>query len=95
LHGKSLVPVLKDPKLKIKHAVYSRFQNGESVRTERYLYTEWINKSGKMYGRMLYDHTADPHENTNISEKPEHASLVKGLSKKLEKIRRQSLRYGL
>lgn len=89
LHGKSLVPILKNPEAKVKDAVFSRYHDGESVRTERYLYTEWINDEGERHARMLYDHKNDPAENVNIAEKPENKTLVKELSKKLEKVRRQ------
>jgi hypothetical protein len=54
--------------------------NGNSVRTDRHLYTEWHNRRGEEYGRMLYDHKTDPKENVNISERPENAALVKELS---------------
>ncbi len=91
LQGKSLLPTLKDPDVEIKDAVFSRYFDGESVRTDRYLYTEWINDGGKRRARMLYDHKTDPHENINISENPEHADLVEELSKKLERVRRESL----
>ena len=91
LHGKSLVPILKNPKAKVKDAVFSRYLRGESIRTERYLYTAWLNKKGEIYSRMLYDHKTDSNENVNISEKPENAKIVSELSKRLAQMRQQLL----
>jgi arylsulfatase A-like enzyme len=89
LQGKSFVPLLKNPDLPWKKAVFSRFQDGDSVKTDRYRYTQWRDKDGKMYARMLYDHSLDPFENVNISEEPENQQLVQNLSKMLEEIRGQ------
>ncbi len=85
LHGKSFVPLMKNPDQKFKDVIYARFINGESIKTDQYLYTEWYDKENKFYGRMLYDHKIDPNENINISEFPENTALVDSLSKKLHK----------
>ncbi|MHC4313724.1 MAG: sulfatase-like hydrolase/transferase [Planctomycetota bacterium] len=87
LHGKSFVPLMKKPNLPWKKAVFSRYYNGDSVKTDRYRYTEWHRKNGTKYARMLYDHKTDPHENVNISELPQNKALIKKLSKMLEKVR--------
>ncbi len=88
LEGNSFVPLLKKPNRLWKEAVFSRYYNGDSVKTDRYRYTEWRRKNGTMYARMLYDHNVDWVENVNISEKPENQELVKKLSKMLQEIRR-------
>jgi arylsulfatase A-like enzyme len=90
LHGRSFVPLLKNPNIKWKEAVFSRWIDGDSVKTEGYRYTEWRNKEGKIYARMLYDHKADPGENINIAEKAENAGIVKKLSNMLLNIRLKS-----
>jgi arylsulfatase A-like enzyme len=87
LHGKSFVPLMKNPDRVWKEAVFSRYYNGDSVKTDRYRYTEWHRNNGTRYARMLYDHKTDPHENVNISELPQNKALVKKLSKMLDKIR--------
>jgi iduronate 2-sulfatase len=66
LHGKSFIPLFENPNLPWKKAVFSRYFNGDSVRTNRYRYTQWKQKNGDQYAQMLYDHELDPHENTNI-----------------------------
>ncbi|MCW3089916.1 MAG: sulfatase [Ferruginibacter sp.] len=64
--GKSLVPLLKDP----KHAgwsnvAYSYFRRGISVRTDDYRFTRYFRKQEPV--NELYDHRSDPFENNNIS----------------------------
>jgi iduronate 2-sulfatase len=80
LEGISFVPLLHEPSRLWKQAVFSRFHDGDSVRTERYLYTEWKNNSGEIYARMLYDHRGDPGENINIAELPASRSVVERMS---------------
>ncbi|MFW5757344.1 MAG: sulfatase [Bacteroidota bacterium] len=76
LDGKSFVPTLQDHSVKHKDAVFSRYINGESVKTDQYLYTEWINDDGQIYARMLYDHEKDPKENINLSEDSDYKYIV-------------------
>ena len=85
LHGNSFVTLMKNPDQDFKDIIYARFGNGESIKTDQYLYTEWYNKKGEYYGRMLYDHKVDPDENVNISEFSENKTLVDSLSKILHK----------
>jgi arylsulfatase A-like enzyme len=80
LEGCSFAPLLEDPRRAWKQAVFSRYYDGDSVRTDKHLYTEWSDASGRRTARMLYDHTADPQENVNISERPASAALVAALS---------------
>lgn len=86
LDGESLVPLLKNPNAPWKDAVFSRFLAGESVRTKRYLYTEWSSPGKKPYARMLYDLQKDPQESVNVAEQSKNAQLVKQLHGKLKKV---------
>jgi len=88
LQGKSFVPLLKNPNFPWKKAVFSRYFKGDSVKTDRYRYTEWRDKNGKVYVRMLYDHSVDLVENVNISKSPQNKELVRKLSKMLEGLRK-------
>jgi arylsulfatase A-like enzyme len=83
LHGRSLVPILEDPRRTPTPAAFARYFSGDSVRTDRYLYTEWTDPEGAFQARMLYDHTADAEENVNIAERPELADTVASLSRML------------
>ncbi|MFH1716692.1 MAG: sulfatase [Planctomycetota bacterium] len=86
LQGKSFVPLLKNPNMPWKEAVFSRYFAGDSVKTDRYRYTQWRRKDGAVHARMLYDHKVDPMENVNISELPENEDLVKQMSSMLEEV---------
>lgn len=86
LQGQSVVALLKDPDGPGKEAVFSRYHSGESVKVDRYRYTEW--KGG---ARMLYDHKRDPDENQNISENPETQETVNKLQMLLQAHRERLL----
>ena len=88
LQGRSFVPLLKNPNLPWKEAVFSRYFRGDSVKTDRYRYTQWRGKDGKVYARMLYDHQVDPVENVNISELPRNKELVEKMSNMLRELRK-------
>jgi len=88
LQGKSFVPLLKNPNLPWKKAVFSRYFRGDSVKTDRYRYTEWRDKKDKVYARMLYDHSVDWVENVNISERPQNKTLVGKMSKMIRGLKK-------
>ena len=56
---------------------------GYSMRTDRYRYTEWLDREKRAVARELYDHHHDPDENVNIAVRPENQELVAKLSKML------------
>ena len=85
LEGTSVVPLMEEPGRSWKPAAFSRYNAGDSIRTDRHLYTEWTDDEGSLTARMLYDHEADPDENVNISEAPENAALVAELSEALRR----------
>ncbi|HEV57635.1 MAG TPA: DUF229 domain-containing protein [Phycisphaerales bacterium] len=89
--GLSFVPLLRDPNRPWKTAAFSRYFAGDSVRTDRYRYTQWLDKDSRRYARMLYDHFEDPGENVNIAEDPANASIVARLSALID----QGYRAGL
>ncbi len=86
LDGKSLVPVLKDPKASVRDHAYHAFNRGprlgRAIRTERYRMIEW-----KVPGAVessaeyeLYDYKADALEKKNIaSSHPEVLSQIKAI----------------
>lgn len=82
LQGKSMVPLMNNPALEWKQAAFSRYIQGESVKTDHFLYSEWSDGS-----RMLYDHRKDPDENVNTAVLPEYAQVVEKLSQELQKHR--------
>ncbi|MBN1291452.1 MAG: sulfatase [Candidatus Latescibacteria bacterium] len=88
LQGSSFVPLMQNPDTPWKKAAFSRYHDGDSIRTDRYRYTEWRRELTRVtympdvqsYARMLYDHETDPMENVNIAEFPENKALVERLS---------------
>ncbi|HTU25734.1 MAG TPA: sulfatase [Pirellulales bacterium] len=88
LQGQSLVSALKDPQVVgrgwaitqvVRGGEANRFF-GYSLRTPRWRYTEW--DEGRK-GRELYDHDADPHELTNLTDRPDHAQTIVELARQL------------
>ena len=71
--GSSFMQLLKDPETTWKQAAYSQYPRkgtmGYTMRTDRYRYTEWIDREAdKVMARELYDHADDDMENENIAE---------------------------
>ncbi|MCH7686552.1 MAG: sulfatase [Planctomycetes bacterium] len=85
LHGRSFVPLLKNPELVGKQAAIGRFKNGDTIRTDQFRFSEYTKSNGNHSSRMLYDHQKDPGENTNISELAEQTEAVKKLTAELHK----------
>lgn len=88
LEGLSFAAQLNDPKAprpnKVAFSEYPKGGNqGTAMRTDRYRYVEWINKTGQVAARELYDHQTDPKENENISGRPEVAKLMDELSQQM------------
>ncbi len=92
LEGLSLAPLMDDPATPWKSAAFSQYPRGRnrmgySMRTDRYRYTEWVEKAAAgetLLARELYDHEQDPGENVNIAGYEEHATLIEELSAKLQ-----------
>ena len=83
LDGKSLKPLLHNPKKNWSNAALSQYKRGDkmsySIRTERYRYSEW-RKIGltppKIEGKELYDLKMDPQGNVNLAASSEHADII-------------------
>ena len=84
LDGASLVSTLDDPTRTVKPASFSRWMEGESVRTARFRYTEWRDEAGEMTANMLYDLTIDPEETRNVAEVSAYVEVVLELSARVK-----------
>ena len=60
-----------------------RYRNGDTIRTDQYRFTVYSGPKNKPLARMLYDHTADPTEDVNISENEGNRQVVGSLRKQL------------
>lgn len=85
LQGRSVVPLLTDPNAEWKSAAISRYNNGDSIRTDQFRFTQYTGPNGKKTGRMLYDHKMDPDENRNIAFQSPNAETVRSLYQRLER----------
>jgi len=85
--GTSFVPLLDNPLKPWKTHAVSRIQQGDSIRTQRYRYTNYT-KNGKHIGHMLYDHDTDPQENVSIVKRPEMKSTAEHLKEQLDGVSR-------
>ncbi len=89
MEGKSLRPLLDNPKGSIKDAGCSWYPKGGylgvAMRTDRWRFVEW-RKANQPAVHELYDHQADAAENRNVAGRPEHAGVLKELSERLGKL---------
>jgi choline-sulfatase len=95
LAGRSLVPMLRDPKAVVKSAALSQYPRayegqqlmGYTMRTDRYRLTRWLQRDdhSQVKAVELYDEQNDPQENVNLANDPKHAELVSKLTEKWER----------
>ncbi len=79
LDGQSIVPLLKNPKMKWDRPALTTYGPGNhAVRTERWRYIRYHDG-----GEELYDHNADPYEWQNLATSSEHADIIRELRKSL------------
>lgn len=83
LQGRSLATLMKDPHAEWKSAAVGRFQNGDTIRTDDFRFTEYASAKVELTSRMLYDHEADPGENVNVARA--RTQLVLELTEELQK----------
>ncbi len=92
LEGTSLVSLLDDPDRPWNKTAISEYPKGgrlgTALRTNRYRYVEWRDKTGQLVDQELYDHQKDPEENENVAGKAEYAERIKQLERLLETARR-------
>lgn len=86
--GISLRPLLADPATPWDRPAYTQVHRGNvrgySVRTDRWRYTEWGDDGAA--GVELYDHKADPDEETNLARDAQHADTIAQLKPLLARV---------
>jgi uncharacterized sulfatase len=91
LEGRSLTPLLKNPKAAWNRPAFTQVTRGGqpgfmgyTVRTEKWRYIEW--DEGKR-GLQLYDEVDDPDELRNLAEDPKHVKIVAEMRQLLRTLR--------
>ena len=79
LEGTSFKPLLENPRLLWKKAVFSQFKSALGVVTDHYNYAEFDDGQ-----KMLFDLRADPDENFNLVASPKYKKTLNRLGKILE-----------
>lgn len=95
LHGRSLIPLLKNPRAPWDRPAFTQVtrggaQNrfmGYSVRTETWRYIEWDEGTR---GSQLYNEIDDPQELKNLASDPKHATVVAEMRQLLQKMKNAS-----
>ncbi len=85
LEGRSLRPLLRDPRARGKEAAFTIVMRGRirgrTVRTDRWRYTEW---DAGAAGVELYDHRRDPGEFRNLAGDAAYANEARSLKAMLK-----------
>ena len=82
LEGRSLRPLLKNPKAIWPHAALTTFQrNDHTLRTEKWRYIRYANGDEE-----LYDHAKDSHEWDNLAKDEKFAAVLKRFRGQLPKV---------
>lgn len=87
LQGRSAVPLMKDPSAPWKQFAVGRFRQGDTIRSDRYRFSEYFDQMGEFLGRMLYDHESDPDENANVVGEVDQSERARELSEQLRRIK--------
>ncbi len=91
LHGKSIAPLMENPKASVREAVLSQYPRtidgkpamGYTLRDERYRYVKWLQmdyrsgaRAGLLIANELYDYKEDALETVNQAQNTDHRSIV-------------------
>ena len=78
LAGESLVPILKDPKLRVRESILTQVYTDYTVRTKDYRFTRW--GEGGPGLEELYDLKKDPQEMINLAINNEYTKVIGEMS---------------
>ncbi len=82
VEGKSIVPILAGKETKVRDVLYTAYRNCmRAIRDDRWKLIRYplVNRT------QLFDLSTDPHELTNLADKPEHAAKITELTALLTK----------
>ena len=77
--GESFIPLMDGRKMEKDYAI-SKYGDGVTLIKENYFYTEFIDNTGTLKAKMLFDSNNDPLEINNLAEDPVYKEEVEKLS---------------
>jgi arylsulfatase A-like enzyme len=80
VQGKSFASLIRNPEAGFRENAYLRYQNGDTVITDRFSYTRYNDGDSE----MLYDLEQDPEENINVAGDPSYATSLASLRHMLD-----------
>ena len=95
IQGKSLVPTINNPENEVRDMVFTVTQGGNSflLRNRNWAFMSY-NEDGSL-GYELFDMLKDPHQMTNLAERPEHQDTLNRfkdlLVQKLKEVRNNDI----
>jgi iduronate 2-sulfatase len=95
LQGQSLVPLLSDPEVRGKKAVFAHrkhqwhdriqaYEIGHSIRTERFRYNVFFDPQENLISEELFDYEQDPHESENRADNRDYSEIKTELCQDVE-----------
>ena len=85
--GKSLLPLFANPSLPGRSVAMSQYPRGKtmgySIRSERWRYTHWQRRDGKVIAKELYDHLESDVSFENVADRPDNTEIVERLENQL------------
>ena len=79
VQGKSLVPILQNPNIKVKKSALSFVRKGKSLRNEKWAYMKYSDGSEE-----LYDMKNDPKQFKNLASIDSKSKVIKMLRKQFK-----------
>ncbi|HQW30709.1 MAG TPA: DUF4976 domain-containing protein, partial [Verrucomicrobiales bacterium] len=82
VEGKSIVPILNGTQTKVRGVLYTAYRDCQrAIRDERWKLIRYplVDRT------QLFDLSNDPHELTNLADKPEHAAKIAELTELLKR----------
>lgn len=81
--GTSMMKLISSDDAHWKNCAIVKWHFGVTCVTPQYSYTEWRDKEDTFQANMLFDHSNDPRQNTNVANVPDYKDAIAKLSKEI------------